>query len=180
MAATNHTINFLNGSSTGAISLPVGVYSYVSNTIPGYADGTVNQFTITPSTTSVALEIAANGTLTVVVEDDLGAPITAGVLQLSDQTGATRYGGTEDIANGEAVFTSVPYLAATGIDFYIDQDSSDANHDPIPNPQAVSMELQAQTETILNERKLIPLTFTMEDANYAGITPVTGDLVVNG
>lgn len=180
MAATNHTIDFLNGSSTGAINLPVGVYSYVSNTIPGYADGTVEQFTITPSSTAVSLEITANGTLTVVVEDDLGDPITSGVLQLSDQTGATRYGSTQDIVSGDAVFANVPYLAATGIDFYIDQDSSDASHEPISNPQAVSMELQAQTETLINERKLMPLTFTMEDVNYAGITPVTGELVVNG
>lgn len=180
MAATNHTIDFLNGSSTGTIILPVGTYSYVSNTIPGYADGTVEQFVITPSTTEVALEITANGTLTVIVKDDLDDPITSGVLQLSDETGATRYGSTENIVDGESVFENVPYLATTGIDFYIAQDSSDANHVPISDPQAVSMELQEQTETILNERLGVTVEFTMEDAYYAGITPITGDLVVNG
>ena len=180
MAATNHTIEFLNGSSTGTIVLPVGTYSYGSNNVPGYADGTVNQFTITPATTSVSLEITANGTLTVLVKDDLDDPITAGVLQLSDETGATRYGDTENITDGESVFANVPYLATTGIDFYIAQNSSDANHVPITDPQAVSMELQEQTETIINERLGVTVEFTMEDANYAGITPVTGDLVVNG
>ncbi len=179
MAASDYTITFLNGSSTAPVMLPVGTYSFVSTTIPGYADGGVAQFTVTPATTSLALSITANGTLQVTVEDDLGNSITTGALQLSDQTGDTRYGAEAEIVDGEASFPNVPYVD-TGIDFYIAQDSSDENHEPIPTPQAVDMTEQIQTETMLNARKTVALNFTMEDANYAGITPVTGDLVMNG
>jgi len=179
MAASDYTIDFVNGSSTGSVTLPVGTYSFISTTIPGYADGNVAQFTITPTTTSVALSITANGTLQVTVEDDLGDPITAGALQLSDQTGSVRYGSEEDIVAGATSFGHVPYVA-TGIDFYIAQNGSDANHEPLPNPQAVDMTQQVQDETVINARKTVSPSFTMADANYAGITPVTGALVVNG
>lgn len=179
MAASDYAINFLNGSSTSAVTLPVGTYTFVSTTIPGYETGSVAQFTVTPTTTSAALRITADGTLTVVVEDDLGAPITAGALQLSDQTGDTRYGNEQNISTGTVAFANVPYTAA-GIDFCLAQNGSDENHNPIETPQAVSMTQQAQTETVINSRKSVSMNFTMADENYAGITPVTGDLVVNG
>lgn len=180
MAVSNHTLTFLNGSTTAPVSLPVGTYTFVSTTIPGYETGSVAQFTVTPTTTSVALSITANGSLAVTVEDDLGNPITAGALQLSNQTGATRYGTEQSIVSGNAAFANVPYNALSGIDFYIAQDGSDASHDPITTPQAVAMTQQTQAETVLNNRKSISLNFTMADTNYAGITPVTGDLIVNG
>ena len=179
MAASDYTLSFLNGSTSGSVTLPVGTYTFVSTTIPGYADGTVAQFTITPTTTSVALSLTANGTLTVTVEDDLGNPITAGALQLSNQAGGTRYGTEETIVNGLATFDNVPY-DGTGIDFYMAQNGSDSNHDPLAVPQAVDMRQLTQAETVLNSRKTVTPSFTMADALYAGITPVTGDLVVNG
>ena len=92
MAASNHTINFQDGSSTAPVSLPVGTYSFVSTDIPGYETGTVTQFTVTPTTTSVALSVTANGALTVTVKDDLGNSITSGEMQLSNQAGGIRYG----------------------------------------------------------------------------------------
>lgn len=179
MAASDYTISFLNGSSTSAVTLPVGTYTFVSTTIPGYETGSVSQFTVTPTTTSVALRITADGTLTVTVEDDLGAPITAGAFQLSNQSGDTRYGDEQNISNGTAVFPNVPYTAA-GIDFYLAQDGSDPNHDLITTPQAVAMTQQAQTETVINSRKGVSPSFTIADENYAGITPVTGNLVIHG
>lgn len=178
MAASDYTISFLNGTSTSAVALPVGTYTFVSSTIPGYADGSVT-FDVTPTTTSLGLTITANGTLNVTVDDDLGDPITAGALQLSNDTGGTRYGSAENIVAGAASFANVPYAAA-GMAFYIAQDGSDDNHDPIATPQAVDMTLQTQSETVQNDRKSATVSFTMADANYAGITPVTGDLVMNG
>ena len=180
MAASDFTISFLNGSSTAPVTLPVGTYSYISNTIPGYAvGGNVAQFTITPTTTSVALSITADGELQVTVEDDLGDPITAGALQLSNQAGDIRYGDEEDITAGAVTFANVPYAAA-GIEFYMAQNGSDAYHEPLADPQLVDMQQQQQQETVLNDRKTTSVSFTMADANYAGITPVTGDLVMNG
>ena len=37
-----------------------------------------------------------------------------------------------------------------------------------------------ETVNVLNDRKTSSVSFTMADAIYAGITPVTGALVVNG
>lgn len=179
MAASDYTINFLNGSSTAPVTLPVGTYSYVSNTIPGYAGGNIAQFTVTPTTTSLVLSITAEGILNVTVEDDLGNPITAGALQLSNQAGDTKYGQEVSIASGAASFANVPYTAA-GIDFYMAQNSSDSNHNPIEDPQSVSMKTQTQQEAVLNARKTASLNFTIADANYSGITPISGGLVVNG
>lgn len=180
MAASDYTINFLDGSSTVPVLLPVGTYSYISNTISGYAvGGSVAQFTVTPTTTSLALSITANGTLQVTVEDDLGAPITAGALQLSNLAGDVRYGTEEDIVAGAVTFANVPYAAA-GMNFYMAQNSSDTDHDPLAAPQAVDMTQQTQQETVLNDRKSASVSFTMADANYSGITPVTGNLVMNG
>lgn len=179
MAASNHTINFQDGSSTAPVSLPVGTYSFVSTDIPGYETGTVTQFTVTPTTTSVALSVTANGALTVTVKDDLGNSITSGEMQLSNQAGGIRYGSQQSISSGTAAFANVPYTAA-GINFYIAQDSSDENHDPLLQPQAVSMTQTPETVNVLNDRKASSVSFTMADATYAGITPVTGALVVNG
>ena len=179
MAATNYSINFLNGSSTGPVTLPVGSYTFVSTNIPGYESGTIVPFTITPTTTAVAISIAANGTMQVTVKDDLGVNITSGVLQLSNQTGAARYGDTVSITDGIASFPNVPYTAG-GISFYVAQNSSDANHDPISAPQPVTLTQQTSTVAVVNDRKSVTPTFTMADSNYSGITPVTGDLTVFG
>lgn len=178
MAASDHTINFLNGSSTAAVTLRVGTYSFVSTTIPGYADGSVAQFTVTPTTTSLGLSITANGTLEVTVKDEDGSSITSGALQLSNQQGDVRYGDEEDIVSGAVTFANVPHGA--GISFYMAQNGSDADHDPLADPQLVDMALQTQQEAVLNELKTTSVNFTMADGNYAGITPVTGNLVMNG
>lgn len=180
MAASDHTINFLNGTSTAPVALRVGTYSFVSTTIPGYADGgSVAQFTVTPTTTSLALSITADGTLQVTVKDEDGTSITSGALQLSNEAGDVRYGSEVDIVAGAVTFSNVPYAAA-GIDFYMAQNGSDENHDPLEEPQAVDMTQQTQQEAVLNQLKTTSVSFTMADTNYSGITPVTGDLVMNG
>lgn len=113
----------------------------------------------------MALSLTANGTLTVTVEDDLGNQITAGALQLSNQAGGTRYSTEETIVNGLATFDNVPY-DGTGIDFYMAQNGSDSNHDPLAVPQAVDMRQLTQAETVLNSRKTVTPSFTMADALY--------------
>lgn len=179
MAASDHTISFLNGTSTAPVTLRVGTYSFVSTTIPGYASGgNVAQFTVTPTTTSLGLSITGNGTLEVTVKDEDGSSITSGALQLSNQQGDVRYGVEEDIVGGAVTFANVPYGA--GISFYMAQNGSDTNHDPLADPQVVDMAQQTQQEAVLNQLKTTSLSFTMADTNYAGITPVTGDLVMNG
>lgn len=178
MAAQNYTLTVDNGQVTGA-QLPVGTYTYVSNTIPGYTTGTLESFTITPSTTALDIFITADGTLTVNVKDDLGADITAGSLVFSSADGASEYGAAVNITNGTATFSNVPYDTA-GIALNIKQPASDESHDPIATPQAYSMTESPATTNIINQRKVITLDLTLADENYAGVTALNGNLVVNG
>ncbi len=176
--AKEYTITFVNGVAEN-VELPVGTYTYQSNTIPGYDDGTVNSFKIEPSSTEINLTITANGVLNISVKDDLDAPITSGSLQLSDSTGDTVYGQSVSITEGEATFEHVPY-DSNGIDFYVKQNESDELHDPIEDPQAVSMTETPQDEAILNARKIITLDLKVADMYYEGITELNGNIVVEG
>ena len=179
MSVQNYDLTFSNGLATA--NLPVGTYTYVSNTIAGYSEGaTVDSFTVTPTTTSLNITITANGTLNISVVDDLNNPITEGSLQLSDSDGTTRYGTVSTIdSSGLASFANVPY-DTTGISLFVAQDASDDSHDPLETPQAVSMTETPQNETIYNDRKAIEVGINLADAVYAGITPINGTLTVNG
>lgn len=179
MAQELRTLTFTDGVAS-KVTLPVGTYTYNSDTIPGYKNATMESFTITSKTTSLDLEITAAGLLKVNVVDDLGTKITAGKLQLSNVDKTVTYGEEQEISDGEAEFANVPYLDTTGINFYVAQDGSDEEHLPLDQPQAVSMKEESQTETIENARKPVMLNLTLKDANYEDITPITGDLVVLG
>lgn len=177
MAATNHTLTFVNGVAVA--TLPVGTYTYVSSSVAGYKDATIESFTVTPQTTSLALTITANGNLTINVMDDLDTPITAGSLQFSNNDGTVKYGSAVEITDGTATFANVPY-DENGIALFLSQEGSDESHVPIDTPQAISMTTSPQTENVLNERKPITFNMNLSDAIYEGITALNGDLVVNG
>lgn len=179
MAATEHLIDFENGVSTAAVELPVGKYTFVDTSVPGYEDGAVAEFTITPETTDVELHISAVGTLTVTVKDDAENAVTAGKLQLCNESGETKYGAEVDITDGSATFAHVPHSAA-GVGFYLSQDGADSGHEPLETPQAVTMIEQAESATIIDARKSVSVNFTMVDPNYSGIAPVTGHLNITG
>lgn len=177
--ATTQTIPFINGSTAEAFSLPVGTYTFQSTTIPGYTGATMPSFEITPTTTDVALAITASGVLTITVTDENGDNITSGTIKLTDN-GSTQYGTTKTIADGRVEFANMPYIAVTGVNFYIDQPTSDPTHDPIVAPLATSMTTATQTVPLENNLKHASVNFTMADANYVGITPLTGDVLVQG
>lgn len=179
MAKTDKTITFTNGTASN-VTLPVGTYTLKSSAIPGYIDGTIPEFTITSTTTDVALAITAQGTLSVTVTDDTGVKITTGTLQLSNQTGATPYGNIVTITDGAASFANVPYSATGNVDFYIDQLTTDSEHTILDTPQAVEMLTKEQSEAIENNRIAKSFNFTIADAVYSGITPLNGDITING
>lgn len=181
MAKQDYPIAFVNGTSTGSLTLPVGTYTFVSTTIPGYVvGGSVANFTVTPTTTSVALSITAAGTMTVTVEDDLGTKITAGELFFSDDTGVPQYGSPKTIVAGTATFNNVPYSTTSPLQCYLMQNGSDSTHDPITTAESFTMGSASEAETVINDRKTTTMTFTVKDANYDGFTPETGNVVVNG
>lgn len=181
MAATNHTITIVNGKAEH-VTLPIGTYTYVSNTIPGYSNGgTVKSFTITRDTTSVKALIAADGELTINVKDDIDAPITAGNVQLSNANGSTLFGTAAEISEGKANFAHVPY-DSNGIALYVVQAASDDDHEPIgtTNPVPYAMTATPASADIINQRKQAELTLTLSDEYYSGITALNGELVING
>jgi hypothetical protein len=180
MAASDYTIEFVDGMSTGSVTLPVGNYTAKDIQIPGYETGSVQPFTITPTTTAIALSLSANGTLNITVQDDLGNNITAGTLQFSNAGKSEFYGSPVDIVDGAVSFANVPYEATTGISLHLVQDGSDGDHNPITDPQAVTMTETPQTEAVFNARKTQQPQFSMADVNYERITPVTGSLIING
>lgn len=180
MAKQNYEIQFVNGVAQN-VKLPIGTYTFVSTTIPGYADATADEFTITKDTQTVEIALTAQGELTVRVVDDLGNVIESGTVQLSDATGETTYGEPETIdTQGEATFANVPYDTNGGVSLWVKQTQSDAYHLPIADPEEVAMTQQDQTETIENERAPLDQNVTAVDANYPGIVPLTGNITVNG
>lgn len=179
MAKIDRPITFDNGTAS-AVSLPVGTYTLSSSAIPGYADGTIPEFTITSATTDVALAITAQGTLSVTVTDDTGVKITSGTLQLSDEHANIPYGNTVTITAGEATFANVPYSATGNVDFFINQLGTDSEHTSLATPQAVEMQTKTQTAAVENSRISKSFNFTIADAVYNGITPLTGIINING
>lgn len=173
------TITFTDGQARN-VSLPLGKYTYVSSTIPGYTDAAVEGFEVTENTKLIELVIAANGKLKVHVIDDLDKEIVSGSLQLSNSTGTTTYGDAAIINKGYATFRNVPYDEANGIPVWISQPASDDDHDPIETPQAELLTDETTNATIYNQREVKTMTIKLEDANYPGITPLTGSITFVG
>ena len=179
MAASERTIVFTNGQAQN-ISLPIGKYTYVSSTIPGYTDATVEGFEIRENTKRVELSITANGRLKVHVIDDLDEEIVSGSLQFSDSTGKTTYGAPAVINKGYATFKNVPYDESEGINVWISQPASDDTHDPIKTPQAEVLTEAESTAVIINKRETSTVDIALEDHNYPGIAGLTGSITFMG
>ncbi len=204
MAKQNYVINFTNGVSA-PISLPVGKYTFVSTTIPGYenAGTTMGEFEVTASSTVIPIKLSANGVLTVDVRDDQDTAITAGEIELTNSAKTKMYAAylTEAEALGISVEKPVHLtllvneensfkrsiaarlaedLSVGGISVYLKQNGSDAGHNPITDVQAATMDRQSHTEYVINERKSFNVTLNVEDENYDGITDFTGNVTVIG
>lgn len=175
MEAAKYTINFNNGRAY-AVELPIGKYRYDSNTIRGYHSCTVSDFEVGPDTKSVTLKIQSDGRLTVNVTDADNQPITAGLLQLCNHDASEFYGLPVRISNGTAVFSNVPHTIFGGIEFYVKQHSSDAQHVPADSPVKVTMTEAEQTLHIINAAKKMNINFSVRDANYAGIVPINSSI----
>ncbi len=172
----NYNVTITDGQGSQAVQN--GTYD-VSAVVTGYDTSTLEPKTFTADGTAstTAFTIAANGTLTFIVNETGaagGTPITAGEIVMTDETGNTQYGQPVTIgADGNAVFNNVPY-DTTGYTLYFKQLSSDDTHNIESNVIMVNMTSQTQTEYIENTAAAVE-TFTLEDANYTGL-PVDGTL----
>lgn len=179
MAKTDLPITFTAGVADN-ISLPIGTYTLVSSAIPGYTDGTIPEFTVNSDTTEVNLQITAQGTIVVTVTDDVGGVVQSGTIALADQDKEPSYGNDVTIVNGQATFANVPWIQGTGLPVYLFQKTTDANHTVPDTTTLVTMDQVSKTATVTDGRMSKSVRFTIVDANYAGITPLTGTVTVNG
>ena len=167
----NYNVQITNGS--GSENMKSGNYS-VTVSATGYDATSLSptSYTAGSSAGSGSFTVSANGALTLIFNEtgaSGGTPITSGSVVMTDSTGNTEYGSAITIdASGQAVFNNVPYDATTPYVLYFVQKETDAGHNPYSGVITVNMSNAAQTEYVLNS-PIAEQTFTLTDANYAGL-----------
>ena len=178
----NYNVQITDGS--GSSAMKSGNYS-VTVTANGYDATTLSPTSYTAGATAGTgnFTVSADGTLTLVFNEtgaEGGTPITSGSVVMTDSTGATEYGSEITIsATGEAVFNNVPYVATTGYQLYFVQKTTDDNHNLYEGVISVNMESATQTAYVLNS-PIAAQTFTLTDANYAGLPVADATLTFTG
>lgn len=178
---SQYIVNITNG--VGSERLPIGVYD-VTASVTGYT-GLLDPdtFTATGIAGSEDFTIAAEGTLTLVVNEtgaSGGTPITSGSFIRCNVDGTVTYGTAKTVsAIGECVFDHVPYgTSGSPYTFYVKQLSSDDSHNFDTDPITISMEGDTQTDYVLNTLAALQ-SFTLVDAYYSGLT-VDGSMTFDG
>lgn len=168
---SQYVVTITNGA--GSERLPIGSYN-VTASVTGYT-GVLDPTTFTASGTpgSESFTIAAEGTLTLVVNEtgaSGGTPITGGTFIRCSADGSQTYGTAKTIsATGECVFDHVPYgTTLAPYELYVKQLSSDGRHNFDANPITIQMEEDTQTNYVLNDLAALQ-SFTLEDAYYSGL-----------
>ena len=168
-----YQVTITNGA--GSESMKAGAYAVTAVSAPGYdlTSLSPSTFTATAEASSQAFTLAAEGTLTFIVNETGaagGTPITGGAIVMTDSAGTVEYGSPVTIdSNGNAVFDNVPYGDGTSpITLYFKQLTSDASHNVHTGVITVSMTAQTQTEYLQNTAIALQ-SFTLTDANYSGL-----------
>ena len=178
----NYNVQITNGQGTE--SMKSGNYS-VAVSATGYEATTLSPTTYTAgvSAGSGSFTVSANGVLTLIFNEtgaEGGTPITSGSVVMTDATGNTEYGSAITIdASGQAVFNNVPYDANSPYVLYFVQKETDAGHNPYSGVITVNMASASQTEYVLNS-PIAAQTFTLTDANYAGLPVASATLTFTG
>lgn len=178
---SQYVVTITNGA--GSQRLPTGAYD-VTASVTGYTgllDPTT--FTATGSPGSEDFTVAAEGTLTLVINEtgaSGGTPITSGTFIRCNSDGSTTYGTAKTVsAIGECVFDHVPY--GTGVApyaFYVKQLTSDGSHNFDTAPITIDMASTTQTNYVLNALAALQ-SFTLVDAYYSGLN-VSGSMTFDG
>lgn len=178
----NYNVQITNGQ--GSENMKKGTYS-VSVSANGYEATTLSPttFTATESAGSGSFTVSADGVLTLIFNEtgaSGGTPITGGSVVMTDSTGATEYGSAVNIdATGQAVFNNVPYSSGTPYVLYFVQKATDDDHNVYEGVITVNMSSAAQTEYVLNS-PIAAQSFTLTDANYAGLPIADATLTFTG
>ncbi len=168
----NYNVTITNGA--GSQTMQAGTYN-VAATAAGYDVSTLTPatYTATENAGNGAFTLAANGTLTLKVNEtgaEGGTAVTGGTVVMTDSTGNTQYGNAVTIdGSGNAVFTKVPFGdGATPYVLHFKQLTSDATHNAFEGVITVNMTSNEQTEYLRNTAAA-QQNFTVTDANYSGL-----------
>ena len=169
-------VTITNG--TGTTQLINDTYTVTAD-VTGYDNTTIDPSSITvdEGTNTYNFTIAAQGTLTLHVTEDgttTGTPIVGATFIRTDSEG-NEYGTaiTTD-AQGNAVFSNVPYAATNAPLIYYKQTASDGDHEFDNTVQSTSLATQTATVEIINQPGATR-TINLTDANYENL-PVDGSL----
>lgn len=149
MAKQDRVITFTNGVAE-PISLPTGVYSFVSSTIPGYTSSSIPDQTIDIATDTLNLNISGQGTLTVGVRDEDMQYVTSGTVMLTDASGQIPLTDVTDLVDGIAVFENLPYSESGSVVFYVHQLTTDEFHSIYPDAVQIIMDGNMKNSYIEN------------------------------
>lgn len=170
-------VNITNG--TGTAELINDTYTVTAD-VTGYDNSSIDPSSVTvdAATNSYAFTIAANGTLTLHVTEEgtSGGTAVVGATFVRTDSEGNEYGGvvTSD-ANGDAVFSNVPYAGSGAPTIYFKQTASDGDHEFDNTVQSVTMTTLTQTEEIQNPVGATR-TISLNDANYANLPIASGSL----
>ena len=171
-------VTITNG--TGTTQLINDTYTVTAD-VTGYDNTTIDPSSITvdEGTNTYNFTIAAQGTLTLHVTEDgttTGTPIVGATFIRTDSEG-NEYGTaiTTD-AQGNAVFSNVPYAATNAPLIYYKQTASDGDHEFDNTVQSTSLATQTATVEIINQPGATR-TINLTDANYENL-PIDGSLTL--
>lgn len=170
-------IDINNGVGTG--SLINGSYTVTSNVV-GYDNTSINPSTldIVAGTNSYPFTISATGTLTLHVTEtgeSSGTPIVGATFVRTDSKGTTYGSPITTDANGDAVFSNVPYASTNAPVVYFKQTASDGEHEF--SDQVVSTTLTESTTTQEIQNAVgATRTIMLTDSNYTNLPIETAHL----
>lgn len=165
----------------GSKELNAGNYSVTAEVL-GYDNTTLSpsNIKISSDVSTYDFTVAATGKLTLHVSDDgtaLGLPIVGATFYRCDSSGKTYGSAIFTDSVGIAVFNNVPYDDANSIFVYFKQVEGDLEHIFSKEVQKTTLSKSEVTLEILNapapER-----TFTLTDANYAGLPIEDGEIIL--
>ncbi len=163
-------VNITNG--VGTSELINDTYT-VTAAVTGYDNSSINpsSVSIVAGTNTYAFTVAATGTLTLHVTEDgtaSGTPIVGATFARTDSTG-TEYGtAVVTDAEGDAVFSNVPFAETSAPTIYYKQTASDGNHEFDSTVQSTTMTASTATVQIQNTVGATR-TINLTDANYQNL-----------
>lgn len=170
-------VNITNGVGTSEL---INDTFTVTAEVMGYDNTSIAPSTVevVEGTDNYQFTIAATGTLTLHVTEDgtsSGTPIVGATFVRTDSTGVEYGNPITTNAEGNAVFSNVPFAATSAPTVYFKQTASDGDHEYLDTVQNTTMVDSTATLEIQNSVGATR-TINLVDANYANLPIESGTL----